>query len=367
MAYVLQVFNCYIAQALLFLGEKNNLPHYADTSSFIQIINTWWSIVNVKTPMKGQRLKNIFEEPLRKDDHESKQFLHYFLDWLTTWQSTSTSAGKLTRETFTALQHSTYALLELASYCTDELGAKYVLLGKFQTDSLEARFGQYRQLSGGKYDISIRQVYEVEKKLRMISVLELSLDNKEFSLKNFKDKWLDFNSSSQSEVAWPCVITEEAQAKANEYTPVITYIAEYCSYSISRKLQCSFCKDMLVSADKDAECFNNSVIAGITRGGLKYPSEDVVAIVYYSYLVIDNLCASSAFQHSTTTLSVVMLEDLSIMRLDKCSNSHNTYHTVRMIVWASTNCLLNNYCSLKNDQVTQNKMAKKRKLATLTS
>ena len=145
--YALQVFNSYVVQALLLLGEKNNIPHYADTSSFIKIINTWRSIVNVKTPMRGKRLLNIFEEPLRKDDHKSKQFLYYFLDWLASWNSTSIGAGKLTRETFTALQHSTHALLELSSYCLHELGAKYVLLGKFQTDSLEARFGQYRQLS----------------------------------------------------------------------------------------------------------------------------------------------------------------------------------------------------------------------------
>ena len=42
---------------------------------------------------------------------------------------------------------------------------QYILPGKFQTDNLEARFGQYRQLSGDQYNISIQQVFEWEKKL----------------------------------------------------------------------------------------------------------------------------------------------------------------------------------------------------------
>lgn len=49
----------------------------------------------------------------------------------------------------------------------------YILLGKFQTDCLEDRFGKYRQLSGAQYHVSIRQVYESERKLRLQNILEL--------------------------------------------------------------------------------------------------------------------------------------------------------------------------------------------------
>ena len=48
------------------------------------------------------------------------------------------------------------------------------MLGKLQTDNLERRFGQYRQLSGSNYNISVQQVLESEKKLRVLSLLELS-------------------------------------------------------------------------------------------------------------------------------------------------------------------------------------------------
>ena len=86
-------------------------------------------------------------------DNEPRLFLQYFSHWLSTWNMDKSTCGKLTKETFVDLTHSTHALLEI--------GAKYVLLGKFQTDSFESRFGQYRQLAGGEYDVSLRQVLQV--------------------------------------------------------------------------------------------------------------------------------------------------------------------------------------------------------------
>ena len=42
---------------------------------------------------------------------------------------------------------------------------KYVLSGKFQTDYLEFRFGQYRAMSGTNYNVSVTQLMESEKKV----------------------------------------------------------------------------------------------------------------------------------------------------------------------------------------------------------
>ena len=49
---VLQVFNEYVSQALIQLEAKFNILHYQDTSNFIEIISTWWDVVNVKTSRK---------------------------------------------------------------------------------------------------------------------------------------------------------------------------------------------------------------------------------------------------------------------------------------------------------------------------
>jgi len=56
---------------------------------------------------------------------------------------------------------------------------KFVLLGMFQADSLEARFGQYRQPSGKKYNISLRQDFDSVKKLSLLATLKLKLKEKD--------------------------------------------------------------------------------------------------------------------------------------------------------------------------------------------
>ena len=119
--------------------------------------------MNVKTPNKGCRLRNKFYNPFKLNE-EKFRFLSVFWDWLEFWNSISGKNGKLTKETFTAWHHTTYSFLELTKYCIEELKMLYILPGKFQTDHLEERFGQYRRLREDHY-ISIHQVFECEKSL----------------------------------------------------------------------------------------------------------------------------------------------------------------------------------------------------------
>lgn len=102
------------------------------------------------------------------------EFLEKLVAWLDRWKSVGMQTGTLTNETHTALRLSTYALIEVSRYRLDELGFKYVLLGKYQTDALEARFGKYRRLCGCHYNVSITQLLEAEKKIRTQSTLLLT-------------------------------------------------------------------------------------------------------------------------------------------------------------------------------------------------
>ena len=54
----------------------------------------------------------------------------------------------------------------------------YVVLGKFHTDNLEARFGQYRMLSGSNYLVSVNEVLQSEKKLKVKNLLKLYTSSK---------------------------------------------------------------------------------------------------------------------------------------------------------------------------------------------
>ena len=161
--------------------------------------------------------------------------MKHFSNWLSTWADVKEVGGKLTKEAFGALIHATDALLEISKYCLRELGAKYILLGKFQTDSLESRFGQYRQFAGGKYDVSLRQVYECEKKLRLLSVLQLKLNNADISLSDFSMDWNQYETTTSLNCFPISVDINEQDIEAfSKNILVITYIGGYCCYLINK-------------------------------------------------------------------------------------------------------------------------------------
>ena len=177
------------------------------------ILNTW-KIVNVKTPWKGKfvttrpifqyiimleflndyekkNMKNLFENCTRtwklfftcivgyhKRDDFSRPILSADdskLDFLRKeckeWRSSKREG--LSQQTFTAVIQSFSALIDLSTYLLERHAFSYVLLGKFQSDPLEGRFGYYRQLSGGNFFISCRQLLQAEKKIRLLNVMQV--------------------------------------------------------------------------------------------------------------------------------------------------------------------------------------------------
>ena len=319
-------------------------------------------------------MKNNFEEPLTVDNSKARTFLEYFANWIEEWRTSYADGGKLTKETFTALSHTTYALLEITDYCIQKLHAKYVLLEKFQTDCLEARFGQYRQLAGGNYDVSLRQIYECEKKIRLMSVLNLKLKGKEVNLTNFSIDWEEyFDNKNLNDI--PILISFEEWENAMEYLPVITYIAGYCCYSTAKKLQCDECKERITNNIGEVEAIENNLISRMTRGGLLYPCSDIVQMVMVNYIIVNKLAETAEFQSAMSqrqlvldsTMSALESEELnSFFFRDNCKKDHETIKVAKFILWASTNILLNNLCFKNNDKLVQDKRSKKRKLQTVS-
>jgi hypothetical protein len=105
----------------------------------------------VKESFEGIHKRDALSLPISDRSDESLHSLQCFTDWLEGWGS---SDGCLTRQTFIALHHTCLTLVQLAKYALMVLSVKYALLGKLQTGNLDRRIGEYRQLSGGNYNIS---------------------------------------------------------------------------------------------------------------------------------------------------------------------------------------------------------------------
>jgi hypothetical protein len=369
----LKIFNPFVKEALLKFGTS--LANSTDTADFIDIISTWWKIVNVKTPLKGQRLQTPIT-PENSDDPKLV-FLRKMNRWLDTWNS-GDFPHKLTSQTHTALSHTIHGMLEIIQYCFKELKMNYVLLGKFQTDPLEHRFGKYRQLAGGQYHISIRQLYESEERLRIQSLLTLSsrtfgnIPIKSFAehLDDCHDEQKQWDNSFNPEI----ILQENDFEQVHHEMPVITYLAGYCCYKILRKIKCEFCKSGLVYDQQLIVEENYNLIKNLNRGGLSFPVDIAVRVVLISYVLFNKLLES----HEDTFLSIGNKKNFVINLVFNywqlhesehyCLNINCENHThesiLKLIITSTTNTLLKNYCGKSNDKLGKNT---KRKLDTVSN
>ena len=296
-----------------------------------------------------------------------------FLNWRLQWDQTKQFSGKFTKETYTAIFHTSNALLKISEYCLHDLGAKYVLLGKFQTDCLEARFGQYRQLAGGKYNVSLRQVFECKKKFVCFSVLKLSIHGQKVTLNDFFLNWDAYEIASNIYQNYSIQITVEEINKSKKKLPVLNNIAGYCCSLINKKLKCKDCKEYIESSYKSSTNFQTSLILGLSKGGLLYPSQEFVDIVLICYIAITKLVKIDTF-YRTSSPRKVAVNSCSAVLEPECMfhnneanicTEHNYTALVEMTVWLCTNVLLNNLCFKKNDDLCTKRLSKKRKFGTL--
>lgn len=378
---VIQIFNDYIVEALKTLGPSNNLSKHVGTAEFIRIISLWWKILNVKAPYKGLLKRDKMQEPLTNSNTDEQFiFLNNFLIWLDKWEELANGVGILSKETLSALKLSTHSIIEITNYCVDELALKYILPGKFQTDLLEDRFGKYRQLAGAQYHVSIRQIFEVEKKLRFSTILRISLRSEtkgEIKVNYFDvlEPWKQYSSENTpfSNNFASLSVTESDITDVGSYLPVITYLGGYCAYSVIKKLKCDICKDCLVFQKIMHYEESFKLIRNLDRGGLLYPRPFVVNAVMYSYITISKLIGPEyeklflQEQNQRQQATSLILHNLSsnFEQLDLCG-THTSENILKMIIWVATNSLLKNYCNQKlNTQGITSKGGKKRKLETI--
>lgn len=384
---VLNVFNDYVVKGLRSLGEKKEILYYKDTADFIEILVNWWSIVNVKNTTHGIHSRNEFNSPLTYSINDKKFiYLNNFIKWLENYGKMHADVGCFSAETHAALISSTHCLLELVSYCTSELKLSYMLTGKFQTDDLESRFGIYRQLCGSQYNISVRQLYEGENKLRTHSLLKISSKDFDVTKINFNPDF-EFMDLVVNCIPFNINISDEDYMEHIDVYPVIAYTAGYCVRHVLIMYKCDYCKKSLAS-DEETVVFDEdySYLKNIDRGGLCYPQENIVNIVYINYLIVQllstkfendfvkepnqrNIACSLTYRHA---LNRELIED------KMCPNNHINEDVILKIIWSSTNIFLNNYCKKKNDLNNVKKVKniseassandskiKKRKLSTL--
>ena len=131
-------------------------------------MNRLWTILEAKSPYLYKRERHPFMKPISdvKDSNLSDS-----IQWLELeqWNSSGLKQrGVLTNETMFAFTHTLKSMKEITQYLlTREKNIFICVFGKFTTAPLERRFGQYRTYARSNYHVTVQNLLEGEKTLKL--------------------------------------------------------------------------------------------------------------------------------------------------------------------------------------------------------
>ena len=164
-------------------------------------------------------------------------FLRAVADWIEEWNlcpnfTLSVQTGKAIVVTLKAQ----------ASLIEDLLqeGYNYVLTARFQSDPLERRFSRYRQMNGGNFLVSLREICNSEKILLIHSLLREGLDFWKDEVSVFNPRDYQMMDSFQKEIE---EISNDLHAsELSASTQEVSYcIAGYAAHQIQKMVKCDKC------------------------------------------------------------------------------------------------------------------------------
>ena len=323
-------------------ASKSYCSDRKDMHGFLTLINTWWTIVNGKTRFAPNALANAITQNDGKTD-----FLLSLANWLSTWCETR-SKFCLSKQTFDALIKTLRGQACLATDLFEE-GFQYVIPVKFQSDPLENRFSQYRQMSGGNFLVSLREVMDSENILRCKSLLKANINFWEGNVPKIlcaaeSEDFIDaFNSL-------PHAPNNETMRLDDGSEEVEVTVSAYVAKKLIKRFKCDLCK--LLMTDFTINCVS-PYFHLISRGNLTAPSNTLADFVCTAFAVLDY------YDHFIMQQKHVPARDAASYILLNCLSSHcfsceehvdvARKFAVRMIA----NIFYNNKQKISNDSVVK--------------
>lgn len=340
-----------------------------ETAEFLTIIRNWWSIVNTKSKNIGIVSRNDFAGPFYSSDDNRLEFLQKFVQWLDHWNNIENNNGRLTKDTYNAIRLSTETLIQIIPYCFEKIKIKFILPGKFQTDDLEKRFGRYRRLAGTNYHVSVTEVKESEKKIRIQRIYQhchdfntdVRLIEKEFEQEevNSTDNLKPFMEIFSSDYLQKCEVDESARL----------HYSGYSAFSISKKLKCFLCKSNII--ESKGEQVDDDYFDSMQRGGLIVPTDEVKFVLTHMLAIfqyiksqpnLKNLfLASKSHKNTLMELTMSSLDFNDVIDFTWiCSCGLESSKLFKMICSPMANKILDNFTRNVNDSNLVNKIDKRK-------
>lgn len=322
-------------------------PQCNDASNFLKLINAWWVITNSKSQFNNN---NLLGNAAILDDNKPN-FLRSMADWIDCWQRewmANCERFTLTEQTGSALKRT---LRCTASLIEDLLAEEYnyVLTSRFQSDPLERRYSQYRQMSGGRFLVGLKEVNTAEKILKIRSLLKEGINFWE------EDLYADNNKSELVrkliiEINNMCCDVDRVELSGSS-REVAIYIAGYIAKKLTKQLDCRECHERLIGNLSD-ESDDHSYLELVSRGGLTIPSLSLSNYVCNAFAIIDFFNITIKQSGLSVRLAAETVLDKLINGVNFTCASHQN-HGRRLTNRIISNIYFNNERKLSTDKVAK--------------
>lgn len=252
---------------------ESYFPERKDVSQFLKIFNTWWKISNSKQRFSSDVISNAIVAGDNKTD-----FYKSLASWIDNWRESP--AFTLTTQTASAF---TFTLRSQAMLIDELLGDgyQYVLTGRLQSDPIERRFSQYRQMSGGRFLVSLREITNSERILSCRSLIKEDFNFWEEDLRPIElQSFHIINEMLQNR------IDEINECTLDDHSAeVATTVAGYIARKLQDRSKCGVCKMLLTGSTNDLE--HDAYLSQLSRGGLFVPSKKLADFVCHCFAILD--------------------------------------------------------------------------------
>ena len=280
-------------------GIEHYFPERKDSAEFLRLINKWWVMSNSKNRWSSNPLGNAAV----KGDNKPK-FLRALADWVQTWTNQKIRNAQnftLTAQTSTALVRTLRGHAQLIEDLLDD-GFDWVLTARFQSDPLERRFSQYRQMSGGRFLVSLKDVQISEKIIKIKSLIKEGCDIDD----SVKDEKPD-QSLTQSLLDQTSDISIDTMQLEPESRKVAVHIAGYIAKKLIKQKKYSCCTKSFVGV-LSTDNPDHDFIQILNRGGLTVPSSDLTDYVCTAFAILEStekLITSSGLPARTAACTIL--------------------------------------------------------------
>ena len=296
------------------------------------------------------------QAPLVKNDHRLgtlRRAANLIMSW------SSSKCPGMTAATSLAWSQTLLAVADLAEDLLENYDFDYFLPGKVLSDVIEARFGCYRQMSGANYFMSVTQLLNSEKKIRVLSKLRdlkaviFSTPTNIALVKDAlpEDEKRRCTDLDASDIANELQCITSADQVPLEDRNVIYYVSGFVGRSVSRQKKCPQCGNMLLDSKayvlldiddnlRSREEFS-TLLQMADRGGLAKPSDytfstSLLMYQYYNQIIqhpdLKQKFIASA-NHFNTYFAVLQrmfseCDATSMLMMSACSNGHMPFRCI---------------------------------------